>query len=225
MTSRIAIGMVIAIQCRRAPCSPVRAIVEIFDRVYNFASCLFYCSQQEMCPGLPRFRRGKNARRGETFPVRVTGCAVGAPVKRGAETCATPRRVARSLSRERRAHLSARPLPQCEHVCMVRPAREATPAILLVGEARPSSTRPQEVGRGEQKDDRRENAHEDQEPHRERLHHQRENTAPGTSRLWAHCIRELEIVARRLRSPARPANGYGSSWDEKGGGKRASCQN
>jgi len=166
MTSRIAIGMVIAIQCRRAPCSPARAIVEIFDRVYNFASCLFHCSQQEMCPGLPRFRRGKSARRGETFPVRVTGRAVGSPVKRGAETCATPRRVARSLSRERRAHLSARPLPQCEHVCMVRPAREVTPAILLVGEARPSSTRPHDAGRGEQKDDRRENAHEDREPHR-----------------------------------------------------------
>ena len=41
--------------------------------------------QQEMCPGRPHLRRGKNARRGETFPVRVTGRAMGDQAERRAE--------------------------------------------------------------------------------------------------------------------------------------------
>ena len=48
---------------------------------------------------------------------------------------------------------------------------------------------------------------------------QAENTAPGPSRLRAHCIRELEIPAVGPGSPARRTKGHGASRrTRKGGG-------
>jgi len=60
--------MVIAIQCRRIPCNPAPAIVEIFDRVYNIASWLFHCGSKR-CAQVVRISAVEKTR-GEAKPSR-----------------------------------------------------------------------------------------------------------------------------------------------------------
>jgi hypothetical protein len=60
--------------------------------------------------------------------------------------------------------------------------------------------------RDEDQNDEREGANRSK-PRRWLSYHQRENTAPGLSRLRAHCIRELEIAARPATISSSPHEG------------------